>query len=305
MKFRNLIDLMDFFKTEMDCVKYLYNRRIKNNIPCHYCGCNDSYLPKNNTRIRCRKCKSQYSVRVGTIFQDSNVPLRKWFIAMYIYLSHKKGISSCQLAKDITVSQPTAWFMLHRLRHISKDFFHNEFDGITEVDEAYFGGKEGNKHTVNKFKSVKTAVMGLVNRDTKQVRAISIPNADKENLLPKIGCNVKMGSTIVTDTYHAYKDLKNNYKHHTIKHSAKEYVRLDSRIAFKIHTNTIEGFWSQVKRGIYGIYHWASKKHINNYLNEFSFRYNTKELADCERFDSFLLRVESKTLKYKNLIAGV
>jgi hypothetical protein len=129
MKFRNLIDLMDFFKTEMDCVKYLYNRRIKNNITCHYCGCNDSYLPKNNTRIRCRNCKSQYSVRVGTIFQDSNVPLRKWFIAMYIYLSHKKGISSCRLAKDITVSQPTAWFMLHRIREVMKGG-NSPFDGI-------------------------------------------------------------------------------------------------------------------------------------------------------------------------------
>jgi transposase-like protein len=217
----------------MDCVKYLHNRRIKNNIPCHYCGCDNSYLPKNDKRIRCRNCKSKYSVRIGTIFQDSNIPLRKWFIAMYLYLSHKKGISSCQLAKDISVSQPTAWFVLHRLRHISKDFFHNEFDGITEVDEEYFGGEEGNKHTVNKFKSEKNGVIGLVNRDTKQVKAVSIPSTDKESLLPKIGVNVKMGSTIVTDTYHAYKNLKNNFQHLTIKHSANRICEIGFKSGFQ------------------------------------------------------------------------
>ena len=302
MKFKNLIELMDFFKTEMDCIKYLYNRRIKNNIACHYCGCNDSYLPKNETRIRCRKCKSKYSVRIGTIFQDSNIPLRKWFIAMYIYLSHKKGISSCQLAKDISVSQPTAWFMLQRLRHISKEFYHNEFGGTNEIDEAYIGGAEGNKHSKNKGKKDKMVVIGIVNRETKQVKAFKVASAEKENLLPKVNVNIKDGATIISDTFQGYKDLKKHYNHETIKHSVGEYVRNDNRKTFKIHTNTIEGFWSQLKRGINGVYHWVSEKHIQKYCNEFSYRYNTKDIADCERFNNFLLRIESKTLKYNGLI---
>lgn len=302
MKFKNLIELTDFFKTESDCIQYLYERRIKNNIPCHYCGCNNSYLPKNDSRIRCRQCKSKYSVRIGTIFQDSNVPLRKWFIAMYIYLSHKKGISSCQLAKDISVSQPTAWFMLQRLRHISKDFYHTEFEGTNEIDEAYIGGSDKNKHYDKKGTKEKTVVVGIVNRDTKQVKAFKVASAEKENLLPRVRTNIKKGATIISDTFQGYKELKKQYNHETVKHSMGEYVKKDNRKAFKIHTNTVEGFWSQIKRGIYGIYHWASEKHMQQYCNEFAYRYNTRDLLDCERFNSFLLRIESQTLKYNNLV---
>ena len=214
MNFHNLIELTDFFKTEDDCIKYLYERRIKNNIPCHYCGCkNCSYLPKNSSRIRCRKCKRLYSVRVGTIFQDSNVPLRKWFMAMYIFLSHKKGISSCQLAKDISVSQPTAWFMLQRIREVMKNDNNNKFDGTTEIDEAYIGGSEINKHADKKNKNEKTCIIGLVNRDTKTVKAYKVSSNEKDNLLPKIYLNCKDQSNIFTDSYNGYDDLKKHYNH--------------------------------------------------------------------------------------------
>lgn len=225
-------------------------------------------------------------------------------------MARESSISSLSLSREVGISQKSAWFVLQRLRYVGKNFFfQTEFEGVTETegskikcDEAYIGGSESNKHTINKFKSEKTAVIGLVNRDTKQVKAVSIPNADKENLLPKIGCNVAMGSTVITDTYNAYKNLKNNFKHYTIKHSENEYVRLDSRVAFKIHTNTIEGFWSQVKRGIYGIYHWASKKHINRYLNEYTFRYNGKENCDFENFINWFGNCEGKKVVYADLI---
>ena len=307
MNFHNLIELTDFFKTEDDCIKYLYERRIKNNIPCHYCGCkNCSYLPKNSSRIRCRKCKRLYSVRVGTIFQDSNVPLRKWFMAMYIFLSHKKGISSCQLAKDISVSQPTAWFMLQRIREVMKNDNNNKFDGTTEIDEAYLGGSETNKHADKKNKTEKTCIIGLVNRDTKQVKAYKVSSNEKDNLLPKIYLNCKDKSNIFTDSYNGYDDLKKYYNHEFVKHCAGEYNRdkkdNQGRTAYKINTNSIEGFWSQLKRGIYGVYHWASNKHIQRYVNEFAFRYNTRALPDFERFNNFLLRVESRTLKYSCLV---
>ena len=307
MNFHNLIELTDFFKIEDDCIKYLYERRIKNNIPCHYCGCkNCSYLPKNSSRIRCRKCKRLYSVRVGTIFQDSNVPLRKWFTAMYIFLSHKKGISSCQLAKDISVSQPTAWFMLQRIREVMKNENNDKFTGTTEIDEAYIGGSETNKHADKKNKSEKTCIIGLVNRDTKTVKAYKVSSNEKDNLLPKIYINCKDKSNIFTDSYNGYDDLKKHYNHEFVKHCAGEYNRdkkdKEGRTAYKINTNSIEGFWSQLKRGIYGVYHWASNKHIQRYVNEFAFRYNTRALPDFERFNNFLLRVESRTLKYSCLV---
>ena len=309
MNFKNLIELMDYFKTEDDCVKYLYERRIKNNIPCHYCGAKCcSYLPNGSKRIRCRKCKALYSVRVGTVFQDSNIPLRKWFMAMYIYLSHKKGISSIQLAKDISVSQPTAWFMLHRLRNISRDFDNLKFEGTTEADEAYIGGSEANKHTCKKGKTDKTCIFGMINRDTKQVKAYAVSSNEKEVLLGKIYQNVKDGSTIFTDSYNGYDDLNKYYNHEFVKHCAGEYNRDkkddSGRTAYKINTNSIEGFWSQLKRGLYGVYHWASKKHIQMYVNEFCYRYNTRALADFERFNELLLRIESRTLKYSCLIGN-
>ena len=197
--------------------------------------------------------------------------------------------------KNIGVTQKSSWFMLHRLRHANKTKSF-EFQGTVEADEYYVGGSESNKHTKDKFKSEKAVVFGLVNRETKQVKSFNVSNADKENLLPKIGCNVKYGANIITDSYHACKNLKNNYKHDVIKHSAGEYVRIDnSREAFKIHTNTIEGYWALVKRTINGTYHWVclaatvgSKKHLQKYLIECDFRYNTKEFeVESQRFDCF------------------
>ncbi len=299
----NLLDFQMKFGTEKACRDWLAEKRwgsVKTPV-CPHCNAKNICIHSNNVLYTCLDCKKQFTIRIGTIFQESRLPLFKWFVSIYLFTSMKKGISSIQLAKYIGVTQKTAWFMLHRIREVMKGG-NSPFDGVTEIDEAYFGDKEGNKHTVNKFKSQKTAVIGLVDRDTKQVKAMQIDNPSKECLLPKIGCNVKTSSTIVTDTYNAYKDLKNNYKHYTIKHSANECVRLDSRVAFKIHTNTIEGFWSLVKRGIYGIYHWTSKKHINNYLNEFAFRCNGKANDDFCNFDIWFSGCENKRVMYKNLI---
>lgn len=301
--FKNLFELTQFFKTEKDCIKYLKAIIWKDNKKCPHCGSIEVMEFANIKRNRCKDCKKDFSIRKGTIFEDSNISLRKWFMACYIFNAHKKGISSCQLARDIGVSQPTAWFMLQRLRYASNEIFNKQFKGIVEVDEAYLGGSETNRHAKDKKKGEKekTVVIGLVNRDTKQVRAIKVPSAEKDFLLPKININVAENSTIITDTYHAYKDLKKHYIHKTIKHSAGEYVKNDSRVAFKIHTNTIEGFWSLLKRGINGTYHWASKKHINLYLSEYALRYNTRQVRDNERFNTFCANLNGK-ISYKELI---
>ena len=170
--------------------------------------------------------------------------------------------------------------MLQRIREVMKNDNNDKFTGTTEIDEAYLGGSETNKHADKKNKSEKTCIIGLVNRDTKQVKAYKVSSNEKDVLLGKIYSNVKDNSTIFTDSYNGYDDLKKYYNHEFVKHCAGEYNRdkktKDGRTANKINTNSIEGFWSQLKRGIEGIYHWTSKKHIQRYINEFVFRYNTK-----------------------------
>ena len=306
MNFRNIIELVEFFKTEEICIKFLKSILWVNGAKCPHCGgCEIMEYKSDFKRNRCKSCKKDFSIKAGTIFEDSNVPLKKWFMAMYIFNAHKKGISSVQLAKDISITQKSAWFILQRLRHASKNLFTSEFDGVTEIDEAYIGGSESNRHAKDKKENgekPKTVVIGLVNRDTKQVKAMKVPTAEKDFLLPKINLNVKNGSTIVTDSYHAYKDLKNNFTHKSVKHSAGEYVRIEAKTAFKIHTNSIEGFWSLLKRGINGTYHWVSKKHINKYLAEYSMRYNSREMSDVARFELFCNNTQGKLL-YKDLIA--
>ena len=306
MNFRNIIELVEFFRTEEICVKFLKSILWVNGAKCPHCGgCEIMEYKSDFKRNRCKSCKKDFSIKAGTIFEDSNIPLKKWFMAMYIFNAHKKGISSVQLAKDISITQKSAWFILQRLRHASKNLFINEFEGVTEIDEAYIGGSESNRHAKDKKENgekPKTVVIGLVNRDTKQVKAMKVPTAEKDFLLPKINLNVKNGSTIVTDSYHAYKDLKNNFTHKSVKHSAGEYVRIEATTAFKIHTNSIEGFWSLVKRGINGTYHWVSKKHINKYLAEYSMRYNSREMSDVARFELFCNNTQGKLL-YKDLIA--
>lgn len=301
----NLIEFQQKFGTEKACKDWLAESRwgSKETPICPHCASKKIYIHNNDKLYTCSDCNKQFTVRIGTIFEDSRLPLFKWFIAIYLFTSLKKGISSVQLSKYINVTQKTAWFMLHRIREVMDDSdTHNPFDGTTEIDEAYLGGKEANKHASKKGISEKTVVIGMVNRETGKVKAMKVANADAENLLPKIYKNVKDYSNIITDTLHAYKKLKKHYNHKTIKHSAGEYVKKDARVAYKIHTNTIEGFWDELKRGIKCIYHWASEKHINKYLNEYCLRYNEREITDFERFRNWFGKCQDKRLAYVDLI---
>jgi transposase-like protein len=202
LKFKNIMDLLEAFPTEQACVQYLIDVRHNGKMNCPNCECERVYAFKDGKTFKCSSCKKRFSARLGSIFQDSNIPLKKWFMAIYLITNHKKGISSVQLGKDIGVTQKSAWFMLHRLRHASKTNSF-EFQGTVEADECYVGGTETNKHTKDKFKKEKAVVFGLVERESKKAKSFVVESADKENLLPKIGCNVKAGSNVITDSYHA------------------------------------------------------------------------------------------------------
>lgn len=305
LKFNNLFDLLKVFSTEEKCVEFLRKSKWANGEFCPYCGCQKLYAFSNGKTFKCSDCRKRFSIRVGTIFEDSKIPLQKWFMALYLLTSHKKGISSCQLAKDIGVTQKTAWFMLHRLRHASQTkAFNAPLKNNVECDETYVGGKEKNKHkdkktpnTQGRNTKTKTPVVGLVERGG-EVRAMSVSDVKQNTMLRAIVENVLIGSNLHTDEFRSYNGIEAFYNHKVVQHSAGQYVDGDC------HTNTIEGFWSLLKRGIFGIYHHVSRKHIDKYLNEFTFRYNSRKIAENRRFEMFCENCFGR-LMYKDLIAKV
>lgn len=305
--FKNIMDLMKFFKTEEFCHNFLKDMfwgKERENIKCPRCGSCHITEFTDVTKNRCKDCKLEFSIRKNTIFDNSKIPLQKWFMVIFLVNSNKRGTSSHDIARKVGITQKSAWFMVHRIKNADGfSILNKEFQGTVEIDEAYIGGLEGNRHAKDKKETgekEKTVVLGMVNRDTGCVKAMKVPSAEKDFLLPKINMTVKKGSTIITDTYQAYKDLKKNYKYKSVKHSAGEYVRIDAKTAVKIHTNSVEGFWAIVKRTINGTHHWVSKKHIQSYLNEMSFRYDTRYFNDNERFMFFLQKAFGK-LTYEML----
>lgn len=302
LNFKSLLDLQTKLATEEDCFNYLMQIRWNGKPKCVYCN-HDKVCTVKDGDFKCSKCNKRFTIKTNTVFQGSKLPLQKWLMAIYFVTNDKKGVSSIQLANNIGVTQKTAWSMLQKLKYllVNVEKSKGEFKGTTEIDEAYIGGKEGNMHKNKKANAEKAVIIGMVNRDTKQVKAFKIPSAEKEYLLPKINIHNARNSTIVTDTLQAYSDLNKNYDHKTIKHSAGEYCR-EEKDGFKTHTNSIEGFWSLVKRTINGTHHWISKKHINKYLAEMSFRYSNKSLSVAERFEAICLH-SNTSITYKEIIA--
>lgn len=274
--FRSIIHLMDFFKEESTCREYLALQRWGTSPTCPHCASVNSYTTNRGYKCSDRDCAKKFSVTTGTIFENTKINLRYWYAAIYLATAHKKGISSLQLSRDINVTQKTAWFMLHRIREMMTS--EEKLSGTIEVDETYIGGKTHNKHKWERDRrnakgtgQVHMAgVLAMVKRDGNMTAKV-IGNTVMEVVTPIISENISDGSIVVTDGHGAYSNVKRTYQHHVVNHTAGEFSR------GIYHTNTVEGFFSHLKRGIIGIYHQVSPKQLQRYCNEFSYGKEGKE----------------------------
>jgi len=300
--FNTLIELMDAFPDEQSAIDHFTAIRWKNGAFCPHCKSTRVYHFSDNRTHKCGECRKRFSIRVGTIFEDSKLQLRKWLLAIWLITSHKKGIASTQLAKDIGVTQKTAWFITHRLRYaIKTQSFNRKLDGEVESDETFIGGKEKNKHAWQRTGGKqggagKTAVLGLLERDG-ELRTGVTPNLSSRNVQTVIRDNVKAGANLMTDEHGSFVGLAKDYNHHRVNHSAGEYVR-----HYILHTNGIESVWALFKRQIIGTHHFLSPKHLNAYLGEMTWRFNLRGMDEGERVNALLSQTSGR-LTYKALTA--
>lgn len=290
-KFDSLISLVTYFKDNATCKDFLVKQRWSDgDYICPYCGHHHCYR-RADGNFRCPNCLKNFSVLIGTIFENTKISLVKWFMAMYLISSHKKGISSHQLSRDISVTQKSAWYILQKVRTLFSQEEITSLSENVECDEAYIGGQEKYKHASKKTEGTqgrslktKTPVFGMAQREGKVV-AKKTSNVQGKTLIGLINQFVKAGSRIFTDEYIGYNTLvESEYTHSVVNHGAKQYVDGDA------HTNTIEGFWSQLKRAIFGIYHFVSAKYLQRYVDEAVFRYNTCKKNESDRFKTMFLK---------------
>jgi len=301
-EFKTLTDFTDYFCDEETCVRHFTAIRFRSGEYCPHCGHTEIYTFSNGKRYRCAKCKQDFTIKTGTVFGESKLPLRKWFMAIYLLSNTSKGISSVQLAKHVGVTQKTGWFMDHRIRKAMTQNKGQLF-GRIEADETFIGGLSKNMHAKKRAIAIsgtggnsKTPVFGLRSR-AGEVRAQVVASVAKIDLHKAIEENVTPGSTLYTDQWVGYRGLR-EYKRKVVNHSTKQYVRGD------VHTNGIESFWELFKRGYHGVYHQMSKKHLQRYINEYAFRVNRKDQSMQDIFSDLVARItESTKLPYKELTA--
>lgn len=302
-QFKSIPELLKFFPTEQTCLKYLEKYRWRGIITSPFDANSKVYKCANN-RYRCKSTGKYFNAKTGTIFENSKISLWKWFYVLYVFVNHKKGMSSHQLARDMKITQKSAWFMLHRLRQGFKcPIFKSMLENEVEIDETYLGGSNSNRHWNKKVPNSqgrswkdKTPILVMIERNGKAIAQV-VPNVKKETLESIIIKHVEKGSNIYTDEWLAYNELYKTYNHQIVNHRIKQYVN------GKASTNSAENFNSHLKRGVYGTYHQVSKKHLSKYIDEFTLRFNTRKYEEQDRFNLVLLSSINKRLTYQQLIS--
>jgi transposase-like protein len=304
------------YSDEQTCIDTLAALRWPEGVTCPACGQKEHWYLKNQKRWKCKDCNRQFSAKLGTIFEDSPIPLNKWLLAMWMISNCKNGVSSYEIHRAIGVTQRSAWFMLHRIRLAMKNgTFEKLGAGPVETDETFVGPDPRRMHKSRRAKILalaskdpalnnrapgKTIVMGMLDRSMRQVRAMVIPDVKRATLQEKILNNVEAGSHVITDDFPSYRyALANQFAHDVIDH-VKGYV--DGQV----HTNGIENFWSLLKRGLRGTYVAVEPFHLDRYVDEQVFRFNNRgskenPVNDGERFELLLSQVAGKRLTYSAL----
>lgn len=300
--YNSLIQMMEVIPDEQAAINHIRAIRWKNGAFCPHCGSTRVYHFKDDRTHKCGDCRKRFSIRAGTIFEDSKLPLRKWMLAIWMITSHKKGIASTQLAKDIGITQKSAWFVTHRLREAARtQSFNRPLRDDVESDETFIGGKEKNKHRSKRTGGKqggkgKIAVLGMLERGG-ELRTMVTPSLRAGDVQGAIRANVEKGSGLYTDEHPSFTGLRKDFDHLRVNHSAGEYVR-----SMIIHTNGIEGVWALFKRQITGTHHYLSPKHIARYLGEMTWRFNLREIDEGDRVNALLAQTSGR-LTYKELIA--
>lgn len=310
LQFKNLIDCLKHFEDEKVCWDYFERMRWGNKPICPHCGSERVYRLSNYKQFKCgnkKTCDKKFTALVGSIFENSKIPLQKWFAGIYLCTAHKKGVSSHQLGKDLGLTQKSAWFMFHRIREMLTNGMGITLRNVVAIDEMYIKGKRANKSKYirkmiadGKMEDKEMVVLGMIEHEGNVVYR-HVKNAEIETLKVEINNTVTDKETIiVTDQLKSYKKIGTEYlAHETVNHSKGEYVN-DAGFT----TNSIESAFALFERGIYGIYHHVSEKHLQRYCHEFAYRFNSRKIKDHERFNATMENKHLKgRLKYKTLIA--